>query len=157
VRFAIEGGAVRVGGSPPPRGASSGVARSSSLRPSRKGRTGSPSLPICPGRPSSTKTPTSPFLCKPHDAHTEPQRPLEAGTLSGYLRRLHPEVAEIAPVPGLTLLTRLDFPTSGAVPAALTAQAWAFLRHEREMGRIGKRYLCLVEGEVPEPIRSTIG
>jgi len=91
-------------------------------------------------------------LCKPHDAHTEPQRPLEAGTLGGYLRKLHPEVAEIAAAPGLTLLTRLDFSTSGAVPAALTAQAWTFLRHEREMGRIGKRYLCLVEGEVPEPI-----
>ncbi len=74
-------------------------------------------------------------LCKPHDVHTEPQRPLEAGTLAGYLRKLHPEVAEISPAPGLTLLTRLDFATSGAVPAALTAQAWTFLRHEREMGR----------------------
>jgi 23S rRNA pseudouridine1911/1915/1917 synthase len=61
---------------------------------------------------------------------------------------LYPAVAEISPVPGLTLLTRLDYATSGAVPAALTAAAYAFLRHEREMGNLRKRYLCLVEGEI---------
>lgn len=87
-------------------------------------------------------------LCKPCDVHTEPQRPNETGTLAGYFRNRFPHVAEIAPVPGLTLLTRLDYATSGAVPAALTRRAFDALRHEREMGRIGKIYICLVDGEV---------
>jgi 23S rRNA pseudouridine1911/1915/1917 synthase len=87
-------------------------------------------------------------LYKPFDVHTEPQRPNETGTLAGYLRSCYPHVADIAPVPGLTLLTRLDFATSGVVPAALTPGAFDALRHEREMGRIEKRYLCLVEGEL---------
>ncbi len=91
-------------------------------------------------------------LCKPHDVHTEPQRPNEPGTLAGFLRERFPHVAGIAPVPGLTLLTRLDYATSGAVPAALTREALAALQHEREMGRLGKRYLCLVEGEVASPM-----
>jgi 23S rRNA pseudouridine1911/1915/1917 synthase len=87
-------------------------------------------------------------LCKPCDVHTEPQRPNETGTLAGFLLSRFPHVAGISPVPGLTLLTRLDYATSGAVPAALTRQAYEALRHEREMGRLRKRYLCLVEGEV---------
>jgi 23S rRNA pseudouridine1911/1915/1917 synthase len=90
-------------------------------------------------------------LCKPCDVHTEPQRPNETGTLAGFLRKLHPDTADIAPLPGLTLLTRLDYATSGAVSAALTPQAFTFLRKERELGRIEKRYLCLVEGEVAAP------
>ena len=150
VRFAIEGGTVRVGGAASPKG-----------RILREGETvtvaslpeASDWLPVpsdLPGASVAYEDSHVAVLCKPHDVHTEPQRPLEAGTLAGYLRKLHPEVAEIAPAPGLTLLTRLDFATSGAVPAALTAQAWTFLRHEREMGAIGKRYLCLVEGDVPE-------
>ena len=158
VRFAIEGGNVRVGGAAFPKG-----------RILREGETvtvgslaeESDWLPVpsdLPGASVAYEDPHVAVLSKPHDAHTESQRPLEAGTLAGYLRMLHPEVAEIAPVPGLTLLTRLDFATSGAVPAALTTQAWTFLRHEREMGGIRKRYLCLVEGDVPEslPIDYTI-
>jgi len=152
VRFAIEGGAVRVGGAASPKG-----------RTLREGETVLVAslaedidwLPVPSGLPGASvayEDSHVAVLFKPQDAHTEPQRPLEAGTLAGYLRKLHPEVAEIAPAPGLTLLTRLDFATSGAVPAALTAQAWTFLRHEREMGAIGKRYLCLVEGDVAEPI-----
>ena len=147
-----QGGAVRVGGSSSPKG-----------RILREGETVTVAslaedtdwLPVPSGLPGATvayEDPHVAVLCKPQDAHTEPQRPLEAGTLAGYLRMLHPEVAGISPAPGLTLLTRLDFATSGAVPAALTAQAWTFLRHEREMGAIGKRYLCLVEGDVAEPI-----
>jgi 23S rRNA pseudouridine1911/1915/1917 synthase len=91
-------------------------------------------------------------LCKPCDVHTEPQRPNERGTLAGFLRKHYPHVAEIALVPGLTLLTRLDYATSGAVPAALTPRSFVFLQKEREMGRIEKRYLCLVEGEVTSPM-----
>ena len=152
VRFAIERGTVQVGGAASPKG-----------RILREGETvtvaslaeESDWLPVpsdLPGASVAYEDPHVAVLSKPHDAHTESQRPLEPGTLAGYLRKLHPEVAEISPVPGLTLLTRLDFATSGAVPAALTTQAWTFLRHEREMGGIRRRSLCLVEGDVPESV-----
>lgn len=152
VRFAIEGGAVRVGGVVSPKGR---LLREGEIVAVTSLAEGEDWLPVPSDLPGASVVHEDlhvAVLCKPHDAHTEPQRPLEAGTLAGYLRMLHPEVAEIAPVPGLTLLTRLDFSTSGAVPAALTAQAWTFLRHERERGAIVKRYLCLVEGNVEESI-----
>ncbi|MCL5885241.1 MAG: RluA family pseudouridine synthase [Deltaproteobacteria bacterium] len=87
-------------------------------------------------------------LGKPADSHTEPQRPMEKGTLAGFLRFHYPGVADISREPGLTLLTRLDYATSGAVPAALTPDAFAFLAREREKGRIVKTYACLVEGRL---------
>ena len=87
-------------------------------------------------------------LGKPADVHSEPQRPREAGTLAGFLRFLYPGVAAISKEPGLTLLTRLDYSTSGAVPAALTQDAFGFLSREREKGRIVKTYLCLVRGRM---------
>jgi len=151
VRFALEGGTVKVGGAPSPKGR---ILREGEIVTVASLAEGKDWLPV----PSDLSGASVVYedshvavLCKPPDAHTEPQRPQETGTLAGYLRMLHPEVAEIAPAPGLTLLTRLDF-ASGAVPAALTSQAWTFLRHEREMGAIRKRYLCLVEGDVPEPV-----
>jgi len=87
-------------------------------------------------------------LSKPADVHTEPQRPMEMGTLAGVLRFLYPIVAEISKEPGLTLLTRLDYATSGAVPAALSPEAFKFLAREREKGRIVKTYACLVKGRL---------
>ncbi|MGE5753444.1 MAG: RluA family pseudouridine synthase [Deltaproteobacteria bacterium] len=87
-------------------------------------------------------------LSKPADAHTEPHRPAEKGTLAGYLLLRYPSVAAISREPGLTLLTRLDYATSGAVPAALTPPAFEFLLREREKGRIEKTYVCLVHGEL---------
>ena len=152
VRFAIEGGAVRVGGAASPKGRILREGEIVAVAALAEGKDWLPVPSDLPGASVVYEDSHVAVLCKPNDVHTEPQRPLEAGTLAGFLRKLHPEVAEISPAPGLTLLTRLDFATSGAVPAALTAQAWTFLRHEREMGAIGKRYLCLVEGDVPEPI-----
>lgn len=87
-------------------------------------------------------------LDKPVRVHTEPQRPLESGTLAGHLRHLHPEVVALNPVPGLTLLSRLDFETSGAVVAALTAEGFARLSKRRAEGMMTKHYLCLVDGVV---------
>ena len=87
-------------------------------------------------------------LGKPADVHSEPQRPREEGTLAGVLRFLYPGVVAISKEPGLTLLTRLDYSTSGAVPAALSPEAFAFLSREREKGRIEKTYLCLVKGRM---------
>lgn len=87
-------------------------------------------------------------LDKPPDVHTEPHRPGEKGTLAGYLLFRYPFVAEISPLPGLTLLTRLDYATSGAIPAALTRKALEFLSREREKGLIRKTYYCLVSGRL---------
>jgi 23S rRNA pseudouridine1911/1915/1917 synthase len=152
VRFAIEGGAVRVGGAASPKGRILRAGESVVVASLAEEEDWLPVPSVLPAASVAYEDPHVAVLCKPHDAHTEPQRPLETGTLAGYLRMLHPEVAGISPAPGLTLLTRLDFATSGAVPAALTEPAWIFLRHEREMGAIRKRYLCLVEGEVAEPV-----
>jgi 23S rRNA pseudouridine1911/1915/1917 synthase len=152
VRFALEGGAVRVGGVLAAKGRILREGESVTVESLAEGKDWLPVPSDLPGASVVHEDSHIVVLCKPHDAHTEPQRPLEAGTLAGYLRLRHPEVVGIAPAPGLTLLTRLDFATSGAVPAALTVQAWTFLRHEREMGAIRKRYLCLVEGNVEEPI-----
>ncbi len=104
-----------------------------------------------PGAYVAYEDPHVAVLCKPCDVHTEPQRPNEPGTLAGFLRKRFPHVAGISPVPGLTLLTRLDYATSGAVPAALSPKAFTFLQKEREIGSLGKRYLCVVEGEVSSP------
>lgn len=87
-------------------------------------------------------------LGKPADVHTDPQRPLEKGTLAGFLLFLYPFVLEVSDEPGLTLLTRLDYATSGAVPAALSREAFAFMAREREKGRIVKTYACLVKGRL---------
>jgi 23S rRNA-/tRNA-specific pseudouridylate synthase len=53
-------------------------------------------------------------------------------------------------MPGLTLLTRLDYTTSGVVPAALTKEALDFFSREREKGEIRKAYYCLVSGRFDE-------
>ncbi len=87
-------------------------------------------------------------LDKPPDVHTDPQRPFEEATLAGYLLWRFPRVASFAGEPGSTLLTRLDYAVSGAVPAALTPEAFAFLSREREQGRIRKTYICLVRGRL---------
>ena len=113
VRFAIEGGAVRIGGAASPKGR---ILRGGEVVTVASLAEGSDWLPVpfeLPGASVAYEDSHVAVLCKPHNAHTEPQRPLEAGTLAGHLRKLHPEVAEIAPAPGLTLLTRLDFATSG--------------------------------------------
>ena len=148
VRHALESGAVRVNGEKCGKG-----------RPVREGEAvlvealaeNEDWLPVpcdIPGASVAYEDGQVIVLCKPHDVHTEPQRPNEDGTLAGFLRKRYPRVAEVSPVPGLTLLSRLDYATSGAVPAALTRQAFDALRHEREMGRLEKIYLCLVKGVV---------
>lgn len=150
VRFAVEAGEARIGGVAFPKGRILAEGEVVSVAALAENADWLPVPSDLPGASVVFEDACVAVLCKPHDVHTEPQRPLEEGTLAGFLRKLHPEVAVFAPVPGLTLLTRLDFSTSGAVPAALTSKAFVFLRHEREMGRIVKRYLCLVEGEIGE-------
>jgi len=154
VRFALEAGAVRVNGAVAAKGRALRAEETvlvASLAETQDW------LPVPSDLPDAAVAYADDWvavLCKPPDVHTEPQRPNEPHTLAGYLRWLYPASERISPVPGLTLLTRLDYATSGAVPAALTAESFEILRHEREMGNLRKTYLCLVEGEVPS--RTTI-
>ena len=148
VRFALEAGAVRVDGEAGAKGRSLRRGETVTVAGIAENEDWLPVAGDLPGGSVAHADPHVAVLCKPCDVHTEPQRPNEPGTLAGFLRKLYPQVADFAPVPGLTLLTRLDYATSGAVPAALTAEALRFLQKEREMGRIEKRYLCLVAGEV---------
>jgi 23S rRNA pseudouridine1911/1915/1917 synthase len=151
VRFALDAGAVRVDGAISPKGRVLRGGETVSVAALAEKQDWLPVPGELPGAGIAYEDGQVIVLCKPHDAHTEPQRPNEAQTLAGHLLQRHPAVADISPVPGLTLLTRLDYATSGAVPAALTEESFRFLRHEREMGKIRKTYLCLVEGEIRSP------
>jgi 23S rRNA pseudouridine1911/1915/1917 synthase len=151
VRFALEAGAVRVDGAVAPKGRAVRAGETVSVAAIAERQDWLPVPGHLPGAAIAYADGHVVVLCKPPDCHTEPQRPNEPGTLAGHLLRLYPVVAEISPVPGLTLLTRLDYSTSGAVPAALTPDAFRLLRHEREMGTLRKTYLCLVEGEIRSP------
>jgi len=148
VRFALESGAVRVNGEKCSKGRP--VREGEEVRVEALAESGDwlPAACDIPGASVAYEDGQVVVLCKPHDVHTEPQRPNEDGTLAGFLRKRYPQVEDISPVPGLTLLTRLDYATSGAVPAALTRHAFDALRHERETGRLEKVYLCLVKGIV---------
>ena len=148
VRFALESGVVLVDGAVSAKGMALRAGERVLVGALAERRDWLPVPSDLPGAAVAFADDHVAVLCKPHDVHTEPQRPNEEGTLAGFLRRLYPAVEEISPVPGLTLLTRLDYATSGAVPAALTADSFSFLRHEREAGNLRKTYLCLVEGEV---------
>jgi 23S rRNA pseudouridine1911/1915/1917 synthase len=87
-------------------------------------------------------------LDKPPHVHTEPHRPCERDTLAGYLLYRFPSVLSVSSSPGLTLATRLDRETSGAVLGALTAEGAARLARDRGAGTIRKAYACVVEGVV---------
>lgn len=148
VRFAIGAGEVFVGGE---RGSKGRILRAGDAVTVREIAEAEDWLPE-PGAVAGAAVlyddPDVAVLFKPVDVHTEPQRPRETGTLAGVLRFLYPEVVSISKDPGLTLLTRLDYATSGAVPAAVSAEAFALLSREREKGRIEKTYLCLVKGRL---------
>ncbi|GAB4367573.1 MAG: RluA family pseudouridine synthase [Deltaproteobacteria bacterium] len=150
VRFAVESGEVRVNGEVAAKGRSLRAGDRVSVRRIAEERDWMPAPGDLPGARVLFADGFVAVLEKPHDCHTEPQRPAEAGTLAGYLLHRFPEVARISPTPGLTLLTRLDYATSGVVPAALDGDSFRILRGEREQGRIRKVYFCLVAGRVLE-------
>jgi 23S rRNA pseudouridine1911/1915/1917 synthase len=148
VRFAIEAGEVRVDGEKGRKGrplfAGEGVIV--------EARDWLPEPCELPGAAVLFADDVVAVLEKPSDVHTEPHRPGEKGTLAGYLLGKFPLVAEFSGSPGLTLLTRLDYATSGAIPAALTPEALDFLSREREKGEIRKTYYCLVSGHLEKEL-----
>ena len=148
VRYAIEGGEVFISGEKAAKGR---ILREGEEVAVRRIAERADWLPVpgdLPGAAVLYSDEDVAVLSKPENVHTEPQRPLERKTLAGYLRWRFPEAEAISKEPGLTLLTRLDYATSGAVPAAVSARAFAFLAREREMGRIEKTYVCLVSGSM---------
>jgi 23S rRNA-/tRNA-specific pseudouridylate synthase len=151
VRFAIEAGEVRVGGGRAQKGRLLSAGERVVVRRIAEARDWMPEPGDLPGASVLFADDTVAVLDKPPDVHTEPHRPGERGTLAGYLRREFPSVVEFSSsLPGLSLLTRLDYATSGAVPAALTKDALEFLSQERERGEIRKTYYCLVCGCLDE-------
>lgn len=150
VRFAIDAGEVFVNGRPGRKGRILGEGDRVEVRRIAEAEDWLPEAGDVPGASVLYEDAAVAVLQKPPNVHTEPHRPRERGTLAGFLLGRYPSVAGIASSPGLTLLTRLDYATSGAVPAALTADAFGFLTREREQGRIRKTYFCLVAGRMRE-------
>ena len=90
------------------------------------------------------RTPRFAFLCKPAAMHTESL----AGKPGDSLQSLLPEL--LGPMKGrVRLLNRLDYPTSGLVTAALTEAGVHDYQDYQDDGRTEKRYLALLEGEMP--------
>lgn len=150
VRFAIEAGEVRVGGEVARKGRLLREGERVTVRRIAEAEDWLPEAGDLPGASVLFADDTVAVLEKPFGVHTEPHRPKERGTLAGYLRFRFPHTAGLCALPGLTLLTRLDFATSGVVPAALTRLALECLSREREKGQIRKSYVCEVVGRLEE-------
>jgi len=148
VRFAIEAGEVRVDGRKGRKGQFLAPGQEVAVFRIAEEQDWVPAPGDLPGASILFADDEVVVLEKPPDVHTEPHRPGEGGTLAGYLRWKFPSVTTLSSLPGLTLLTRLDYATSGAVPAALTKEALDFLSREREKGEIRKTYYCLVNGSI---------
>lgn len=150
IRFAIEAGEVLVNGAVGVKGDSLSTGEQVSVQRIAEERDWLPEPGELPGASVLYEDDSVAVLEKPPDAHTEPQKPKERKTLAGFLLHRFPFVEQVSGGPGLTLLTRLDYATSGAVPAALSHQSFAFLTREREQGRIRKVYACIVAGRMRE-------
>ncbi len=91
-------------------------------------------------------------LDKPPGVPTHPLRAGERGTLAGALVARFPECAAVGADPREAgFAHRLDVETSGVILAARTQAAWDALRRAFREGRVEKRYLALVAGEVAAP------
>ncbi len=93
-----------------------------------------------------------------------PDAPRLIAASAGYVALYKPAGLHTASLPGggesledmtaglglerVRLLTRLDFPTSGLVLAANSAEAETRFRAMEDEGRVRKTYLCLAEGEI---------
>jgi len=90
------------------------------------------------------RTPRFAFLYKPASMHTETL----AGKPGESLQALLPQL--LGPHQGrIRLLNRLDYPTSGLVTAALSEAGVHDYQDYQDAGQTEKRYLALLEGEMP--------
>lgn len=86
-------------------------------------------------------------LDKPAGIATHPLSPGEGHTAADAAFRLFPGVADASPDPREGgVCHRLDTGTSGLLAFAKTPSAWGRLRAEFQAGRVGRRYLAIVEG-----------
>lgn len=94
-------------------------------------------------------TPDYCFFFKPALLHTVAL----AGSFAPSLEAFVPALAGVA---GLDqepiLLQRLDYATSGIVAAARSSAAAAAFRALERVGKVSKRYCCLLEGELKTPL-----
>lgn len=88
------------------------------------------------------------ILAKPAGLHSVSL----AGSVASSLEAQLPEL-----LPGQTarLLQRLDRHTSGLVCAALTGDAASAFRNWEQRGQCHKRYVAILEGEMPQPVTAT--
>jgi 23S rRNA pseudouridine1911/1915/1917 synthase len=91
-------------------------------------------------------------LAKPPGPPTHPLVAGDRGTLANVLVARYPECADASPDPREAgFAHRLDMGTSGAILAARDRDTWDKLRVAFHEGRVKKRYLALVVGEVTQP------
>ena len=107
-----------------------------------------------PDLPLQVLTETDEYVIvdKPAGVPSHPLQEGELGTIAGALVARYPEMREVGyrrREPGI--LHRLDTNTSGVMMAARNEDAFAHLRAELRAGRIEKRYLARVVGEVVAP------
>jgi 23S rRNA pseudouridine1911/1915/1917 synthase len=92
------------------------------------------------------RTPHFAILYKPAAMHTESL----AGKPGDSLESLLPQLVPGLPKGGrIRLLNRLDYPTSGLVTAALNETGVHDYQGYQDAGRTEKRYLALLEGDMP--------
>lgn len=88
-------------------------------------------------------------VSKPPGPPTHPLVAGDRGTLANALVARYPECADASPDPREAgFAHRLDMGTSGAILAARDRDTWRALRAAFHEGRVAKRYLALVVGEV---------
>jgi 23S rRNA pseudouridine1911/1915/1917 synthase len=99
---------------------------------------------------ATTETMTA--LCKPAGLPSEALAGGSGDSLEAFLPLLNlPTPAPGEAILGARLVTRLDNAASGLVLAALSQEAQERFRELEAAGKVTKRYLALVRGQVPEP------
>lgn len=100
-------------------------------------------------------------VSKPAGMYVHPAPGHETGTLSDFLVRQFPEMAEVGSAERPGVVHRLDAGTSGVMVFARTQKAYTALRRAfEEHGRVKKTYLAILHGAPKErqgTIETTIG
>lgn len=91
-------------------------------------------------------------LVKPAGLHVFPQKRGEQQSLWSRLKVVRPGLDGVGDSSAPAFVHRLDRGTSGVLLAAKSDPVYRTLRQAFEDGEIGKVYLALVEGVLPEPV-----